>query len=212
MSSEKLHHYQRLADFVKERLENDLYAEPPSQLHRDITKDMIRRLADHIQLEGKRVLDCGCGQGVALEVFREAGAEATGITFGEDLEICRKRGFDVHEMDQSFLEFPPETFDLVWCRHALEHSLFPLFTLRGFFDVLKADGILYVEVPAPGTSARHEYNLNHYSCFTQGAWLSLFQRSGFDVLDTMDLKFRVACGDDLYHSFFLKKVNKGAQG
>jgi SAM-dependent methyltransferase len=200
-----LEHHLRLQNFINERIQNDIYAEPPSALHTQITKEMIGKLNTLSTLNGKKILDCGCGQGVAMEDFRDAGAKPIGTTFGEDYEICKSKGFEVYEMDQSFLDFPEKTFDIVWCRHALEHSLFPLFTLRGFYEVLKPDGILYVEVPAPDTSARHETNQNHYSCFTKNAWLSLFQRSKFQIIEQIDLKFKIPVGDDLYHCFYLRK-------
>lgn len=201
-----LTHYSRLHEFIQERIKNDIYAEAPTGLHTDITKKMIARLNELAPLINKTILDCGCGQGVALEVFRDYGAKVIGTTFGEDYQICKQKGFEVYEMDQSFLEFPAQSFDVIWCRHALEHSLFPLFTLRGFFEALKKDGILYVEVPAPDTSARHETNRNHYSCFTKNAWLSLFNRSGFAVIEQADIRFKIVAGDDIYHSFFLKKL------
>jgi SAM-dependent methyltransferase len=167
---------------------------------------MIDRLNQLVPLADKKILDCGCGQGVALEIFKKLGGKPIGTTFGEDLEVCKRNGFEVYAMDQSFLEFPQESFDVIWCRHALEHSLFPLYTLRRFYETLKKDGILYVEVPAPDTSARHETNRNHYSCFTKNAWVSLFTRSKFQIFDQLDLTFKIMVGDDTYHAFFLRKI------
>ncbi len=198
------HHFARLQDFIEER-RNEIYPEHPSQLHTDITNQMIERLNALVPLEGKKVLDCGCGQGVALKNFKERGANPIGITFGEDYRACKQYGFDVYEMDQSFLDFQPNTFDVIWCRHALEHSLFPLFTLKGFYEALKPEGILYIEVPAPDTLAHHETNLNHYSCFTKSAWVSLLQRSKFKVVESSDILIKLQGGDDVYHSFFLQK-------
>lgn len=201
----QLKHYLRLDNFIQERIKNDIYPEPPSQLHTKISQSMVERLAKHVELAGKKILDCGCGQGIALNLFKQKGAIPIGTTFGEDYRICLQNGFEVYEMDQSFLDFDSNSFDIIWCRHALEHSLFPLFTLRGFYDVLKTDGILYVEVPAPDTCAKHETNQNHYSCFTKNAWISLFERSKFKIMESSDIKFQLAIGEDVYFSFFLKK-------
>lgn len=202
-----LDHYSRLQKFIEQRIREDIYPEPPSKLHSDITAQMIDKLNTIFPLANKSVLDCGCGQGVALEAFTKLGARPVGTTFGEDFEICKKNGFEVYQVDQSFLDFSAGQFDVIWCRHALEHSIFPLFTLRGFYETLKSNGILYVEVPAPDTDARHETNRNHYSCFTKNAWLSLFQRSGFQVIEQVDIRFKIVAGDDVYHAFFLKKVS-----
>lgn len=200
-----LDHYSRLHDFMQRHYRDDIYPEPASELHQQITGMAIEKLSRLTPLPGKKILDCGCGQGVALGVFASRGADATGLTFGEDFQQCLSLGFKAMEMDQSFLDFDPGTFDIVWCRHALEHSFFPFFTLSGFFSVLKPGGLLYVEVPAPGTAAKHETNRNHYSCFTASAWSSLFERSGFTLIERLDYSIPLAAGTDIYHAFYLQK-------
>ena len=205
MDTKKIKHYERLDEFIRGRLLTDLYPEPPSEPGLSITRKMIDEIDQISPLQGKRVLDCGCGQGAALEAFALKGATATGITFGEDYLVCREKSLDVYEMDQSFLDFPEDHFDLVWCRHALEHSLFPLFTLHGFKAVLKSGGFVYVEVPAPSTSAMHERNKNHYSCFTGRVWLSTFEKIGLKLIQSFDINVTVPCGPDLYHAYVLQK-------
>jgi SAM-dependent methyltransferase len=136
--------------------------------------------------------------------FCAEGLVATGIALGEDVLVCQREGLDVREMDQSFLEFEDNSFDVVWRRHALEHSVFPYFTLSGFRRVLNPAGILYIEVPAPDTSCHHEKNLNHYSVLGKSMWLSLFERAGFVLEEELDVNFTVPAGPDLYWCFFLR--------
>lgn len=204
--SEAEHYALRFPDFL-ERLRGDVYPEPPSPMHTEFTRQMWTRLRAQVPLApGARVLDVGCGQGLALELFRDAGLNAIGITIGkDDLAACAAGGFQSLDMDQSALEFPPESFDLVWCRHALEHSVAPYFTLVGFHRVLVPGGTLYVEVPAPDTACHHETNPNHYSVLGQSAWLSLMQRAGFELLDGIQISFAVPAGPDLYWGFILRK-------
>ena len=45
-------------------------------------------------------------------------------------------------------------------------------TLAQARDALAPDGWLYVEVPAPGTRARHAFNPNHYAVVGREALLS----------------------------------------
>lgn len=200
-----LDRYARLHRFIAARLAADLYPERRDPGHERVTSDVLDRIDTTWGLRGKRVLDVGCGQGVALEKFAAYGAIATGLTFGEDFEACRKHGLDVHEMDMSFLEFPDETFDLVFARHSLEHSLFPYFTLDGLCAVLKHGGMLYAEVPAPDTSANHQRNRNHYSCLTRSSWEALFERVGLTTLEFFALDVELICGPDVWYSFFLQK-------
>ena len=81
-------------------------------------------------------------------------------------------------MDQSFLEFADNYFDFVWCRHCLEHSIFPYFTLQEISRVIKPEGYLYIEVPVPDTSCQNQTNKNNYSVLGKSMWLDLIKRSG----------------------------------
>ena len=200
-----LKRYAKLHEFIEKRLSDDLYPEFPDAGHTRVTHDVLERINVRCGLRGKHVLDGGCGRGVALEKLAEYGALAKGLTFGEDFAECKRKGFDVFQMDMSFLEFPDETFDLIWARHSLEHSLFPYFTLYVLFSALKHDGLLYVEVPAPDTSAGHQLNKNHYSCLTRTSWMSLFKRVGFDIAESLDIEVQLMCGPDTWYSFYLQK-------
>jgi SAM-dependent methyltransferase len=121
-----------------EKIKADTYPEPPSGQHAEITAKMMDHVFRTCALpQGARVLDIGCGHGVALQHFVARGCDATGVTLNAvDVETCQRQGYQVLEMDQSFLDFPEEQFDLVWCRHCLEHSIFPYFTLHEFGRVL----------------------------------------------------------------------------
>jgi SAM-dependent methyltransferase len=201
-----LDRYRRLDAFLQ-TLHRDIYPEPPSQLHTTLTRDMFARLtAKYALAPGAKVLDVGCGQGVALEIFSQAGLDAVGITLGDDVEACRAKGLNVVEMDLAFLDFPDASFDMVWCRHALEHSVFPLFTLAEMSRVLKPGGVLYVEVPAPDTSCHHQRNPNHYSVLGKSMWIELIRRVGFSAIEVLDIGFTVPAGPDTYWAFVQMKT------
>jgi SAM-dependent methyltransferase len=204
-SRRELERYRTLHEFIQRRITEDVYPEYPDAIHTRVTHEAIERIDARWPLRGKRVLDVGCGQGLALEKFAAYGAIATGLTFGEDFEACRRKGFDVREMDMSFLDFPAASFDLLWARHSLEHSLFPYFTLDGFVTALRPGGLLYVEVPAPDTSANHQHNKNHYACLTRSTWVSLFGRVGLETLEAKDLDVQLVCGPDVWHTFLLRR-------
>jgi SAM-dependent methyltransferase len=196
-----LEKYRRLETFLQ-GLQGDIYPERPSEVHTQITHRMFGELLKRHPLKrGARVLDVGCGQGVALEMFKEAGLDAVGITLGPDAATCREKGLDAVEMDFSFLEFPDAAFDLVWCRHAIEHSIFPLFTLTELHRVLRPGGVLYLEVPAPDTSCNHQRNPNHYSVLGKSMWLELIRRAGFGESQVADMDFTTGAGPDTYWGF-----------
>lgn len=198
--------YARLEAFTR-TLWGHVYPEVPTDLHANIVDKAYRRVKETFPLpEGARVLDIGCGQGVALKHFAADGFKATGIALGEDVEICRKQGYDAVEMDLSFLDFPDGTFDLVWCRHALEHSFMPFFVLSEIHRVLKPGGVVYVEVPAPETASYHERNPNHYSVLGQRMWLQLIERTGFASLIHFEVNFGLEIGPDRYMGFIARRA------
>lgn len=204
MTPEQIDKLQRFLD----RIANDTYPEPPSQAHGELTQRMMGRMLERCQLaSGAKVLDVGCGQGVALEHFVARGYDAVGITLNRvDVEECRKKGFHVLEMDQSFLNFADGEFDLVWCRHCLEHSIFPYFTLTELARVLKPGGWLYVEVPAPDTACSHQTNRNHYSVLGKSMLADLIQRCGFQIASILKINFTVEAGPDMYWAFIQQKI------
>jgi len=197
----------RLEQFF-EKIQADTYPEPSSGQYTEITEKMLAHLFTTYPLPaGARVLDVGCGQGVALQHFVARGCDATGITLNTvDLDACQRQGYQVLAMDQSFLDFPDEHFDLVWCRHCLEHSIFPYFTLHEFHRVLKPGGWLYVEVPAPDTSCQHHLNRNHYSVMGKTMLHNLLERAGFQIREMFDITFTVPAGPDLYWGFIQQKA------
>lgn len=197
----------RLVAFIDSR-ESETYPESPSFIHSEITGKVLDILLPQYHIsQNARILDIGCGQGPALDIFRNKGyLSAVGITLNdEDVRVCREKGHDVHKMDQSFLEFPDGCFDFVWARHVIEHSIFPYFTLSEFARVLIPGGLLYVEVPAPETSCHHETNPNHYSVLGRGAWTSLLGRCGLTVRDEVKYSFATGMGPDEYWGFICSK-------
>ena len=108
-------------------------------------------------------------------------------------------------MDQSFLDFDDETFHFIWCRHCIEHSIFPYFTLSELFRVLIPGAHLYIEVPAPDTNCKHQTNKNHYCVMGKSMWADLIIRTGFNLLEATDISFEVIAGPDTYYAFIQKK-------
>lgn len=103
---------EKLEAFLR-RVRQQVYPEALTALPSAITERMWRECAKHIRLpEAARVLDIGCGQGVALHVFRLAGLRPVGISLSEvGVRICREQGREAHEMDEFFLDFPSGAFD-----------------------------------------------------------------------------------------------------
>ena len=181
-----------------------------SPLHSTISEDVISQVNEQFPPKDyPKILDVGCGSGVALKKFTDRGYNPVGITINSaELEICKNQGFDVFLMDQSFLDFEDGTFNIIWARHVIEHSLMPYYTLIEFKRVLKSDGMLYIEVPAPDTIFNHQNNPFHFSTLTRSAWKSLIERAGFVIINIFEIPISSleVEGEDYYWTFLCAKA------
>jgi len=170
--------------FYYDHVLSQVYSEGESPFHRTITADVVERFVDPLDLpKTAAILDLGCGPGYFLDAMRDRGYTNTiGVTLSsDDAEQCQQKGHEVRRGDMNFLTDPDESIDMLFCRHSLEHSPFPYITLLEYNRVLKPNGHLYIEVPAPDCERSHEQNRNHYSIMGRTMWLELIKRAGFDI-------------------------------
>jgi SAM-dependent methyltransferase len=181
-------------DLVKLKFYNEwlyashIYDEGDSQMHDHLTKQVLEQYIDPLNIPKDAViLDIGSGPGYFLDGMKERGyTNLTGVGLSEgDNKIARDKGHTIKEYDMSFLPqkdgYYDESVDFIFCRHSLEHSPYPIFTLMEYNRVLKQGGKLYIEVPAPNCERKHEYNLNHYSILGENQLAALLTRTGFDI-------------------------------
>jgi len=116
-------------------------------------RSMLRAFAELLpgSLEGKKLLDVGCGVGYYFQYFRGIGAkELVGVDVGEELlETTKKVNPFVKTVAARAenLPFPDEYFDIVISLGLVEHFKNPEPVLNEFTRVLKVDGILITETP-----------------------------------------------------------------
>ncbi len=206
MTPDKFERYLKLA-------RSTVYSEPEDgNFHNALIKQAVQTFVPLFGLpDTPFVLDAGCGPGVFMDEMRGAGFQSLwGVTLSQDdVDACRRKGHGCTLGDISDLDDVDETVDLVWCRHAIEHSPYPLFTLYEFNRVLKPGGGLYVEVPAPALPRQHEWNPNHYSILGVDMWVALMQRAGFEVFDTRELKLELQQNGEavpeVFYAFLARK-------
>lgn len=183
--------------FYYDHVLSTVYAEGDSPFHASITRDVIKRFIDPLALDHKSlILDLGCGPGYFLDEMRDrCYTNVHGVTLSrEDVQTCQAKGHSVRHADMNFLQDRDESVDMLFCRHSLEHSPFPYITLLEYNRVLKPNGYLYIEVPAPDCDQPHEENRNHYSILPKKMWANLLQRTGFDA-NWYDYEFPVTFTD-----------------
>lgn len=158
------------------KLAGDIYPQPEDVGHTDFAQLFLEWALPIVR--GTSVLDVGCGQGFCRPMFESKGISWHGVTMGEDYRICKEVGLLVDEMDMSFLDIPDGSYDLIFARHVLEHSPFPILTLMEWRRVARQH--LLVVVPTPdywGFGGR-----NHYSVYNREQWWAAFGRSGWKVI------------------------------
>jgi SAM-dependent methyltransferase len=189
--------YEKFKAFEKRALDT-VYSEAVGGFHDGIIPEISQRFVPEFNLDPKcKILDIGCGPGVFIKAAQALGYHnVTGVTLStQDVDTCVLQGFDVIHASMTDLPLEDATVDFIWCRHALEHSPYPLFTLFEFYRVLRPGGQVFIEVPAPGNKRvhMHEFNPNHYSILGDRMWQGLFQKSGFELFQNwvydIDLQF-----------------------
>jgi SAM-dependent methyltransferase len=161
-------------------LSADIYTQPPDKGHTAWAIEAINTLCT-IPQNISSVLDVGCGQGFLADAFRDIELSWTGVTLGEDYFIAKKKKLRVQNSDMTFLPFKDNTFDMVFARHTLEHSPFPIITLMEWKRVCK--GWLTLIAPAPdywGWKGK-----NHYSVMALPQLEWLLARSGWNPIHTI---------------------------
>ena len=104
-------------------------------------------------IQGKRVLDCACGEGYGSALLADVALEVVGVDL-DDASIAHARerygartNLRYEKADATALDFPDASFDVVVCFETLEHVDKQAQMLAGFARVLADDGLLLVSSP-----------------------------------------------------------------
>ena len=103
-------------------------------------------------LDGKTILDVGCGGGILAEALALKGARVTGIDMAElSLKVARlhlhESGLDIdYQLStvEAFAEQHQAQFDIVTCLELLEHVPDPASIITSATRLLKPGGILFL--------------------------------------------------------------------
>jgi len=169
--------YKYIDGYLDELIE-DIYKQPPDEEHTEqaqlIIDNWIPRLEDCVN-----VLDVGCGEGFCSPFFEKYGLEYTGVCLGDDYVEAKKLDINVMEEDFHFLPFSDETYDIIFARHALEHSPMPLIALMEWHRVARQ----YLIVVLPKPKFWLFIGRNHYSVVTKSQARYLLHRAGWHILE-----------------------------
>jgi len=117
----------------------------------DINPLRIDWIERQIALQGKTVLDVGCGGGLLSEGMAQHGALVTGIDLSEKaLGVARlhllESGLDIDYRQtaaETLAQECPDHFDMVTCMELLEHVPDPTQTIRACRTLVKPGGLVF---------------------------------------------------------------------
>lgn len=153
---------------------DDIYDQPADGGHDRWARRAIQTFGEYVD-QCESVLDVGCGSGFCEPMFANRGLTWTGVTLGKDADKAKALGRPIHKLDMTFLNYPDETYDLVFARHVLEHSPFPLITLMEWRRVAKK----YLLLIAPAPEHWGYRGRNHYAVMNQDQIVWLCERAGW---------------------------------
>lgn len=105
-------------DYTKIQEEESAYSR--GTIWGDRIKDTLEKYGQY--LEG-RVLDIGCGDGLAMEIIQNIGHEVSGIDISAPkVRICKRYELDAYEGRMEELPFSNKEFGTIFCSHTLEHA------------------------------------------------------------------------------------------
>ena len=98
------------------------------------------------QVEGRKLLDVGCGVGLFMAIAREHGWDVKGIDKNPNAHKAAREVFEF-DLGSDFDDVPDETYDVVRLSHVLEHVSDPVDFLKRAGAKLKPDGMMMIIVP-----------------------------------------------------------------
>ncbi len=140
----------------------------------------------------QRLLDVGCGLGFFLRAMHETWpeAEALGVELVDQAASRAERpGVDVIRQPWEQVELPEDSFDIVTLIHFLEHQTDPGADIERAAGLLRAGGVLAIEVPRLDGWGRRLFGRwywphlppQHLQVFSRKGLVRMLEERGLDV-------------------------------
>lgn len=195
--------------------------------HTNTSKGLIAKLYHSVRkytLKGKlelvnrlspkkgKLLDVGCGTGMFLNICRENGWNVAGIEPDSGARSIAESINQTKIQEEVLSSFANEQFDVISMWHVLEHVHLLNETVEWLFNRLKDDGSLIIAVPNYESEDAKIYGEHwaaydvprHLYHFSQSTIKLLFEKKGFQLVETLPMKF-----DSFYVSMLSTKYQAG---
>jgi SAM-dependent methyltransferase len=179
-----------LVDYESEEIQEARGFSPKYKKFMDESSLELNNLID---LNGKKILEIGCGDGYYLSAFSEKSI-CMGYEPSPERNIAIKRGISVLGHYFDWTESVDLKCDFVIMRQVLEHLPDPLSMIKAIKNVLMKSneyGYLYIEVPNSNKTLESlrfaDFYYEHCLYFTTGSLVNLLEKSGFYVISCKEV-------------------------
>jgi 2-polyprenyl-3-methyl-5-hydroxy-6-metoxy-1,4-benzoquinol methylase len=165
-----------------------------SEEMRDFRIRQFGSLIEEHSLQGKKIIEIGCGRGEYLSILRQFGAHAYGLEQSEESviecvenDLAVSRGF----IDASTYKLEHAPFDAFFILNFLEHLPELNSTLGGIYNNLAHDALGFVEVPNFDMILQKnlfsEFIPDHLFYFTKQTLKAALVLNGFDIVECREV-------------------------
>lgn len=165
-----------------------------SEKMKGFRRRQFREFFERYRLQGKKIIEIGCGDGGYLSLLHELDAQVFGTEYNEELvEGCRRKGLKVVR------DFPGDKgrkldegpFDAFCIFNFFEHLPNPREVLDIIYENLKEDAFGIIEVPNFEMMVREslfsEFVADHLMYFTKDTLRFTLEQSGFELIELSEL-------------------------
>lgn len=150
----------------------------------------MRHLPARLPRSGACLLDVGCGNGLYMDLARQAGWQVHGVDFDvHAVASAQARGLDVRLGGLEQVQDLLGSFDRLTCSHVLEHVHSPREWLLQMHAMLRPGGSLWLQTPNINALGHRRFGVHwlgldpprHLSLLTPKTLFKLLDECGFTV-------------------------------
>ncbi len=167
--------------------ETQAYSPTFNSFHDKLARTLVARHG----LQGKDLIEIGCGKGEFLRLLCSLGGnKGLGYDPGYSEERGESQGNTGFRVVRDFFSdrYTEQNADFVACKMTLEHITTPHDFLRSAVQTVRPEGTIFIQVPESLRIVRdcafEDIYYEHCSYFTAGSLGRVFQRLGLRVLNT----------------------------
>lgn len=146
--------------------------------------------------KGASILCLGCGDGYEVEYFKKLGYKnVVGVT-NDVVELSVAKAEMITQSDMHDMQFLDKSFDYVYSKETLEHSIAPYAVLSELYRISTKGFLHFIST---GIDKQREHY--HFSCFPDWVWYDLFKKTGHRVTKILENKVELGFAGTIEPNF-----------